>query len=129
MLLLGLTGSIATGKSTVSQILDGDVNRYPFDVFLLEYSFYAFISPSNSSYGTPIPISAAVSGAVQGFKIDTAFQGLRDDGSGVKITFTVRRSAVTKVFSIIISLGTFYANLWRLGILFVWFAEECLCLQ
>lgn len=90
--------------TSVSLILDGDVNRYPYDVFSFDYDFFAFTSPSNQSYGTPMPISAFIIGAVQGFKIDTSFQGLRDDGSGVRITFTVRRSPITKIFSIIIIL-------------------------
>ncbi|KAJ7754146.1 hypothetical protein DFH07DRAFT_941079 [Mycena maculata] len=89
---------------TVSQILDGDVNRYPFDVFSVDYDIFGFTSPSNGSFGTPLPMTIFSQGAIQGFKIDTAFQGLADDGSAVDITITVSRSPITKAYSVLIIL-------------------------
>ncbi|KAJ7884510.1 hypothetical protein B0H13DRAFT_2277975 [Mycena leptocephala] len=89
---------------TVSQLLDGDLNRYPFDVFTLDYQIAAFTSPSNVSYGTPLPLTVFAIGSVQGFHIDTTFTGLEDDGSVVNIQFTVTRSPITKAFSVIIIL-------------------------
>ncbi|KAJ7151839.1 hypothetical protein C8R43DRAFT_1190405 [Mycena crocata] len=89
---------------TVSQILDGDINRYPFDVFTVDYIIYAFTSPDNSSYGTPLPMTVFSEGTVQGFKIETTFLGQEVDGSGVQISFRVSRSPITKAFSIVIIL-------------------------
>ncbi|KAF7368141.1 DUF4436 domain-containing protein [Mycena sanguinolenta] len=109
----------------VSEILDGDVNRYPFDVFTVDYLIYAFTSPSNTTYGTPLPLTVYAEGAVQGFKVDTIFQGLEDDGSGVQITFVIKRSPITKAFSVIIIIvmwllsgGIFIAAM------SVWFRER-----
>jgi len=87
---------------TVSQILDGDVNRYPFDVFTVDYQIFAFTSPSNVTYGTPMPMTVFTQGSIQGFKIDTVFQGLSDDGSALNISITVSRSPITKAFSVVI---------------------------
>ncbi|KAJ7246886.1 hypothetical protein B0H12DRAFT_749964 [Mycena haematopus] len=110
---------------TISQILDGDVNRYPFDVFTVDYQIYAFSSPGNASYGTPLPMTVYADGAIQGFKVDTTFLGLEEDGSGVQVTFTIRRSPITKAFSVIIiivmwclSSGIFIAAM------SVWFRER-----
>ncbi|KAJ7235492.1 hypothetical protein C8J57DRAFT_1530660 [Mycena rebaudengoi] len=89
---------------SVAHIVDGDVNRYPFDSFTLDYQVYAFSSPSNISYGTPMPITIFTQGTIQGFKIDTVFTGLMDDGSGVNVNFTIRRSPITKAFSIVVIL-------------------------
>lgn len=87
---------------------DGDVNRYPFDVFTVDYQIFAFSSPSNLTYGTPLPITIFAQGSIQGFKIDTVFLGLSDDGSGVNISITVSRSPITKAFSVVIILGPFF---------------------
>ncbi|KAJ7861786.1 hypothetical protein B0H14DRAFT_3615909 [Mycena olivaceomarginata] len=85
----------------VTQILDGDVNRYPFDVFTIDYQIFAFTSPTNETYCTPLPRTIYSQGTVQGFKIDTTFTRLVD-GSGVNIQITISRSPITKAFSIII---------------------------
>jgi hypothetical protein len=45
-------------------------------------------------------------GTIQGFKVDTAFDGT-DDGSSVTIMITIRRSPITKAFSVIIIIGAF----------------------
>jgi Domain of unknown function (DUF4436) len=86
---------------------DGDINSYPFDVYTTNYEIDAFTSPTNISYGTPLPLTVFAQGTVQGFNVDTAFQGLFDDGSSLQITFTVRRSNVVKAFAIIISIGSY----------------------
>ncbi|KAF8149288.1 hypothetical protein K438DRAFT_1988919 [Mycena galopus ATCC 62051] len=110
---------------TVSQILDGDINRYPFDTYTYSYEIYAFTSPGNGSYGMPLPLTVFAQGGIQGFKVDTSFDELEDDGSGVVITFTLSRSPITKVFSILIiivmwclSSGIFIAAM------SVWFRER-----
>ncbi|KAJ7881807.1 hypothetical protein B0H14DRAFT_2565709 [Mycena olivaceomarginata] len=41
----------------VTQILDGNVDRYPFDVFAINYQIFAFTSPTNETYGTPLPMT------------------------------------------------------------------------
>ncbi|KAF8174597.1 hypothetical protein K438DRAFT_113333 [Mycena galopus ATCC 62051] len=110
---------------TISQILDGDINRYPFDVYTYAYYIYGFTSPGNDSYGTPLPLSIFAFGGIQGFNVDTSFEDLVGDGSGVAVTFTVSRSPITKVFSILIILvmwclsgGIFIAAM------SVWFRER-----
>jgi len=66
-----------------------------------------------------------VQGAVQGFLVDSSFQGLSDDGSRVKVTLTVRRSATSKAFAAIIFLV-----MWALSLsifiaaMSVWFREK-----
>ncbi|KAJ7895293.1 hypothetical protein B0H14DRAFT_3426437 [Mycena olivaceomarginata] len=80
--------SIMVASLGQTQVLNGDVNRYPFDVFTIEYDVYAFTSPSKHD----------------GFKIETAFRGLADDGSGVRISTTVSRNPITKAFAVIIIL-------------------------
>lgn len=97
--------SLLPGRSILIQHQNGDVNRYPFDVFTIEYDVYAFTSPSNTTYGSPLPLTIYAGGAVQGFKIETAFRGLADDGSGVRISTTVSRNPITKAFAVIIILG------------------------
>ncbi|KAJ7472875.1 hypothetical protein B0H11DRAFT_2236755 [Mycena galericulata] len=105
LLLQSVTSNFAAQtvmpSQTVTQILDGDVNRYPFDVFTIDYQIFAFSSPSNGSYGTPLPITIFAQGSIQGFHIDTAFQGLVNDGSGVNISITISRSPITKAFSVV----------------------------
>ncbi|KAJ6622972.1 hypothetical protein B0H10DRAFT_2012187 [Mycena sp. CBHHK59/15] len=129
LLLQSVTSNFAAQTimplQTVSQILDGDVNRYPFDVFTVDYQIFAFSSPSNTSYGTPLPLTIFAQGSIQGFKIDTVFLGLTDDGSGVSITIKISRSPITKAFSVVIiavmwclSSGIFIAAM------SVWFRER-----
>ncbi|KAJ6451775.1 hypothetical protein C8R45DRAFT_883223, partial [Mycena sanguinolenta] len=110
----------------IQQILDGDVNRYPFDVFTVDYHIYAFTSPGNASYGTPLPMTVYADGAVQGFKVDTIFQGLEPyDGSGVQITFVIRRSPITKAFSVIVIIVMWFLSLGIfIAAMSVWFRER-----
>lgn len=122
-------GTVMATQS-VKRVLDGDVNRYPFDVFTANYTISATTNPTQTSYGTPLPITAYVQGAIQGFKIDTVFRGLSEDGSGVQLAFTVRRSPITKTFSILIltvmwclSSGVFVAAM------SVWFRDKKVELQ
>jgi hypothetical protein len=85
---------------------EGDVNSFPFDKYTVDYTISAYTSPTKKSYGTPMPNTVYVQGAVQGFLVDSLFQGLSDDGSRVKVTLTVRRSATSKAFAAIIFLGS-----------------------
>jgi len=109
----------------VLQVLDGDVNRYPLDEFSIDYTISATTSPTNTSYGNPLPITAYVQGAIQGFKIETTFQGLSNDGSSLQVTFNVKRSPISKVLSFIIM-----TEMWCLSIaifvaaMTVWFREK-----
>ncbi|KAF8174989.1 hypothetical protein K438DRAFT_1979877 [Mycena galopus ATCC 62051] len=96
--------SVMVASVGQTQVLNGDVNRYSFDVFTIEYDIYAFTSPSNTTYGSPLPLTIYAAGAVQGFKIETTFRALADDGSGVRISTTVSRSPITKAFAVIIIL-------------------------
>ncbi|KAJ6551876.1 hypothetical protein B0H19DRAFT_1159306 [Mycena capillaripes] len=129
LLLQSVTSNFAANtimpQQTVSQILDGDVNRYPFDIFEVDYQIFAFSSPTNGTYGTPLPMTIYAEGTVQGWKIDTDFSGINDDGSGVNIHIRVSRSPITKAFSMIIivvmwclSSGIFIAAM------SVWFREK-----
>ncbi|KAJ6559542.1 hypothetical protein B0H19DRAFT_1260254 [Mycena capillaripes] len=129
LLLQSVTSNFATNTimplQSVSQVLDGDVNRYPFDVFTVDYQILAFTSPIDGSYGNPLPMTIFTQGTVQGWNIDTAFEGVFDDGSAVNIRFTVSRSPVTKAFSVIIIIvmwclsgGIFIAAM------SVWFREK-----
>ncbi|KAJ7256674.1 hypothetical protein C8J57DRAFT_1235538 [Mycena rebaudengoi] len=56
---------------TVSQIMDGDLNWYPFDIFRLNYTITAYSSPVNTTNGTPLPMTMFSDGTIQGFKVDT----------------------------------------------------------
>jgi len=122
-------GTVMATQS-VKQVLDGDVNRYPFDVFTVKYTISATTSPTDTSYGTPLPITAYVQGAIQGFKIDTAFLGLSNDGSGLQLAFYVRRSPITIAFSL-----TIMAVMWALSsgvfiaAMAVWFRDKKVELQ
>ncbi|KAJ6451777.1 hypothetical protein C8R45DRAFT_1041647 [Mycena sanguinolenta] len=129
LLLQSVTSDFAANTimplQNIQQMLDGDVNRYPFDVFTVPYQIYAFTSPVNGSYGKSLPMTVYAEGTVQGFTVDTIFQGLENDGSGVQITFVVKRSPITKAFSVVIiivmwllSSGTFIAAM------SVWFRER-----
>ncbi|KAF7349618.1 DUF4436 domain-containing protein [Mycena sanguinolenta] len=112
-------------SQSVSQILDGDINRYPFDVFRVDYQIDAFTSPGNGTYGTPLPMTIYALGAIQGFKVDTIFQGIEDDGSGVKITFVIKRSPITKAFSVIIIIVMWFLSAGIfIAAMSVWFRER-----
>ncbi|KAJ7247475.1 hypothetical protein C8J57DRAFT_1673734 [Mycena rebaudengoi] len=86
---------------SVSQVMDGDLNRYPFDVFRLDYNISAYSSPDNTHNGKPMPLTMFADGTIQGFKVDTEFEGA-EDGSDVTVHVTIRRSPITKAFSIVI---------------------------
>ncbi|KAJ6550052.1 hypothetical protein B0H19DRAFT_1160295 [Mycena capillaripes] len=123
-------------QQSVAQILDGDINRYPFDVFEVDYQIFAFSSPTSGTYGDPLPMTIFAQGTVQGWKIDTDFSQINEDGiaaskspcpdgSGVNIHIRVSRSPITKAFSVIIILvmwglsgGIFIAAM------SVWFREK-----
>ncbi|KAJ7808598.1 hypothetical protein B0H14DRAFT_1511160 [Mycena olivaceomarginata] len=103
---------------------DGNVDCYPFDVFAINYQIFAFTSPTNKTYGTPLPMTIYSQGTIQGFKIDTTFTGLVD-GSGVNIQITISCSPITKAFSIIIIFIMWYLS----GGIFIaamsiWFRER-----
>ncbi|KAJ7309426.1 hypothetical protein DFH08DRAFT_823370 [Mycena albidolilacea] len=57
-----------------------------------------------------MPMAIFTNGSIQGFKIDTTFQELEEDGSGINIRFTISRSPITQAFSAIIVLA-----MWCLG--------------
>jgi len=109
---------------TVSQVLDGDINSYPFDIYSFDYTISAYSSPTNVSYGDPLPLTIFSQGAFQGFTVGTKFSG-SDDGSSVTITLTVKRSTTTKAFAIII-----FMVMWCLSLsiftaaMSVWFREK-----
>ncbi|KAJ6512337.1 hypothetical protein DFH09DRAFT_1197245 [Mycena vulgaris] len=101
--LTGHSTYLIRGSTTPST--DGDVNRYPFDVYTVDYFIYAFTSPEDGSYGTPLPLTVGSTGSIQGFKIDTTIQGQEPfDGSGVLIHVEIKRSPITQTFSIIVIL-------------------------
>jgi hypothetical protein len=71
----------------------------------VDFTMSAYSSSSNASYGNPLHNTVYVQGTVQGFNVESSFQGLTDDGSQLQIKFTVRRSGVSKAFVVIIFLG------------------------
>ncbi|KAJ7446586.1 hypothetical protein FB451DRAFT_788842 [Mycena latifolia] len=92
-------------STTSTERTDGDVNRYPFDVFTVDYFIYAFTSPENGSYGTPLPLTVFSTGSIQGFKIDTTVQATDPfDGSAVLVHVEIKRSPITQTFSIVVIL-------------------------
>ncbi|KAJ6563381.1 hypothetical protein DFH09DRAFT_1364159 [Mycena vulgaris] len=109
LLLQSATSNFAANtimpSTTSTERGDGDVNRYPFDVFTIDYYIYAFTSPEDGSYGTPLPMSVGSAGSIQGFKIDTTIQGQEPfDGSGVLIHVEIKRSPITQAFSVVVIL-------------------------
>jgi len=115
-------------SQSINQVLDGDVNGYPFDVYTVDYYIGAYTSPSTTGYGTPLPMIILTQGAIQGFIVDTDLQPALpngSDGSQVLVTFTVRRSTTTKTFAIII-----FMVMWGLSLsiftaaMSVWFREK-----
>ncbi|KAJ6512340.1 hypothetical protein DFH09DRAFT_1374193 [Mycena vulgaris] len=91
--------------TTNTERADGDVNRYPFDIFTVDYVIYGFTSPTNGSYGTPLPLTVFSTGSIQGFKIDTTIVGQEPfDGSGVLVHVVITRSPITQAFSLIVIL-------------------------
>ncbi|KAJ7689963.1 hypothetical protein B0H17DRAFT_599924 [Mycena rosella] len=79
------------------------MNRYPFDFFTVDYTIYAFTSPGNGSYGTPLPMTVISTGSIQGFKIDTTVTGQDPfDGSAVLVHVEIRRSPITQAFSLVV---------------------------
>ncbi|KAJ7689967.1 hypothetical protein B0H17DRAFT_599960 [Mycena rosella] len=110
LLLQSVTSNFAANtimpSTTGTERTDGDVNRYPFDVFTVDYTIYAFTSPGNGSYGAPLPMTVISTGSIQGFKIDTTVTGQDPfDGSAVLVHVEIRRSPITQAFSIIVILG------------------------
>lgn len=117
--------NISMPAQTGSELLDGDINSYPFDAYTVDYYIYAFTSPANGSYGTPLPLTTFVQGTVQGWSVSSVFQGLLDDGSSLQITFTIKRSAVSKAFAIIIFLVMWFLSLSIfVAAMTVWFREK-----
>jgi hypothetical protein len=83
-------------------VTDGNPNSYPFDT----YTGFLVIQAAVLQSGDPIPLTIYTTGAVQGFTTNTDFQVLQDgpdfDGSVVQLTYQVRRSNITRLFSAII---------------------------
>ena len=81
---------------------DGNPNSYPFDT----YTGFLTIAAATLQSGDPIPLTIYSTGAVQGFISKVDFQAQQDgddyDGSIVQLTFTIRRSNTTRLFSAII---------------------------
>ncbi|KAJ6570923.1 hypothetical protein DFH09DRAFT_1153359 [Mycena vulgaris] len=97
--------NIIMPPTTASERSDGDVNRYPFDVFSMEYFINAFTSPGNERYGTPLPLTVFSTGSIQGFKIDTSIRAQEPfDGSGVVVRVEIKRSPITQAFSLVVIL-------------------------
>ncbi|KAJ7512142.1 hypothetical protein B0H11DRAFT_2213941 [Mycena galericulata] len=85
LLLQSVTSNFAAQtvmpSQTITQILDGDVNRYPLDVYTIDYKSTPFLRPAM------LPRRYSIRG--------------QDDGSGVNISITMSRSPITKAFSVV----------------------------
>ena len=99
--------------NSCSSIQDGDINNYPFDTYNASYLIFAYSSPSNSSFGDPLPITAFIQGTVPGFTVNADFLGSATDGSGLLINFTADRSAVSKLFAVIVFVGQYTISMKR----------------
>jgi len=109
----------------INVVTDGNPNSYPFDT----YTGFLVLQAAVLQSGDPIPFTIYSTGAVQGFTSKTEFQVLQDgadlDGSVVQLTYVVRRSNTTRLFSAII-----FILMWLLSLsvfiaaMSVWFREK-----
>lgn len=80
----------------------GNINRYPFDVFLTDFILYAATSPRTDQPLVEVPIALSVVGAIQSWRTVAEIRTERSLNSQfIRISFEASRSFTTKFFSMV----------------------------
>lgn len=109
-------------QDIVSFFLDGNTNRYPFDVYTSTVSLTAFQTSNN----TRTRVAVNLVGAIQGFTVEFSTIEVQKDGLlNLDASVRIARSTTTIFFSLFIVIGMWLLSMTAFTLAFtLWFRQR-----